>query len=226
VESLSQPDRREEALRQLLQTTSHPTTDDNELYCLLPCSIRAVKDPMFALRAFAAPDLAIMAPNLVLLVVGPVHEPGLATEVKHLVSQNSHRCRWSKGVSSATLLSAMAHPRVKCVLNCSRSEGEPQAVLEAMTMGCPVAVRDIPGNTAVVTDRINGFVFRTPEELMDILLLLAGHGKGQPSSEPVRGALPPEAHLESMVCAAKEYIRTEHNPQKEADAYLKALGLL
>jgi glycosyltransferase involved in cell wall biosynthesis len=56
----------------------------------------------------------------------------------------------------------------------SRAEGLSNALLEAMAMGVPAIVSDIPGNTNVVTDGRTGFVFRTGDaaDLADLMCRL------------------------------------------------------
>ncbi len=50
----------------------------------------------------------------------------------------------------------IAQSRVLCLF--SKNEGMPMSVLEAMSMGVPVIVKDFPGATEVVTHGINGYV--------------------------------------------------------------------
>ena len=49
------------------------------------------------------------------------------------------------------------------LINCSLSEGQPTAVLEAQMMRTPVIVRDIPGNVAIVRHGQTGLVFTSTQ---------------------------------------------------------------
>jgi glycosyltransferase involved in cell wall biosynthesis len=57
----------------------------------------------------------------------------------------------------------------------SRSEGISNALLEAMSASTPAIVSDIPGNVAVVTDGVDGFVFPAGDvvRLADLIQCLA-----------------------------------------------------
>jgi glycosyltransferase involved in cell wall biosynthesis len=49
--------------------------------------------------------------------------------------------------------------QVDVVLNNSQSEGLSNALVEAAALGVPMLVRAIPGNSAVVTDGVNGLLY-------------------------------------------------------------------
>jgi glycosyltransferase involved in cell wall biosynthesis len=46
------------------------------------------------------------------------------------------------------------------IVSNSFSEGLPNALVEAVTLGRPVVARDIPGNAAVISDGVNGLLYR------------------------------------------------------------------
>ena len=53
------------------------------------------------------------------------------------------------------------------VLNHSRSEGLPNALVEAAALGRPILARDIPGNAAVVMPGSNGFLYRDDRAFLE-----------------------------------------------------------
>jgi glycosyltransferase involved in cell wall biosynthesis len=61
-----------------------------------------------------------------------------------------------------------------CVLNSSISEGMPNAVMEAMTLGTPVVVRQNSGNCALVQHGITGTVYTTAKQAL-CACVVAGH---------------------------------------------------
>tara|TARA_B100001540_G_scaffold174963_1_gene154593 strand:+ start:1824 stop:2948 length:1125 start_codon:yes stop_codon:yes gene_type:complete len=52
----------------------------------------------------------------------------------------------------------------------SKFEGNPKAILEAMSSGCVVIARNIPNNSEIITDSINGFVFDEDNESLNKIL--------------------------------------------------------
>lgn len=67
------------------------------------------------------------------------------------------------GLLSYASYIAQAMKDATCVLNCSLSEGQCGAILEAMTMGTLVLARAIEGNACVIEHMHTGLLFATPE---------------------------------------------------------------
>ncbi|CAH8443148.1 unnamed protein product [Schistosoma turkestanicum] len=81
-----------------------------------------------------------------------------------------HRC---DSMNQKELHSLMLSSRA--LINCSISEGQSLAVMEAMSLGIPVVVRENPGNCDLIEDRKNGLVFKTSKELGECLTYLEGN---------------------------------------------------
>lgn len=64
-----------------------------------------------------------------------------------------------------------------CYLSTSKMEGLPLSVLEAQSYGLPCVVSDVPGNADIVTNTVNGYLFRTenPEDAARAIADLAGN---------------------------------------------------
>jgi pimeloyl-ACP methyl ester carboxylesterase len=99
-------------------------------------------------------------PRIHLVVTGLCYEEGYQDLML--------RCGADRGVHYVSALPrADLHAAMlesTAVLNTSLSECSPNAILEAMDLGCPVVVRDIPGNTCLVEDGLTGLVFSSPAE--------------------------------------------------------------
>lgn len=116
---------------------------------------------------------------------------------------------WVRSAPRFVLWKAMSdRDRVLCVLNTSRSEGQPQAVLEAMSVGAPVVVRRNPANTAVVEDGVTGLVADTPAGMAAHIVALGDD----------------ECFARRLCSAARTYVETVHSSQGERAAYLALLG--
>ena len=89
------------------------------------------------------------------------------------------------------------------MINCSHSEGMSSSILEAMLYKCPVYVKDIEGNTAIVENNKNGFIFSNPEDLVELL----------------------EIPYCDIVNNAYEYVKKNHNFEKEKKSYFGLLDI-
>ncbi|CAH8483238.1 unnamed protein product [Schistosoma rodhaini] len=144
--------------------------------------LRDVKDPMFALQAFlewrnqgerensnSKVTSTINHKSYNLLYVGSVEEDteNIQQFIDEIDGKIVHRCDslTQKEVHSLILSS-------QALINCSISEGQSLAVMEAMSLGVPVVVRENLGNCDLIKDRKNGLVFRTSKELGECLTYL------------------------------------------------------
>src|SRR5262249_49872688 len=116
---------------------------DEEAVCILWVGrLVSVKQPLEAIRAFAALVTASPRPGAVLVLIG---EGPLASRVADLVRREGLEDR-------VRLLGYQSREEVwswQCasdlLVNSSRSEGTPVAVLEALGAGMPVAAYPLPG---------------------------------------------------------------------------------
>ena len=112
---------------------------------LLPCGVRAVKDPARAVRALAS--LAAERPHLRLWIAGPEMEAEAAAELREAILRANAACaepwaRWLGAVPRDQLRPLVE--RAQLVLSTSRAEGgAPNALLEAVECGTPVPARAI-----------------------------------------------------------------------------------
>eukprot|EP00759_Apiculatamorpha_spiralis_P057681 PhF_6_TR8749/c0_g1_i1/m.13769 len=183
---------------------------------LLPMGIRRVKDPLFILPALLTEDKEVEEgvderENVVYVIIGPVLEDAIFSEVKDAlllrnVKSSLHYC---PALEQHDLHTLMYSPLVLGVANTSISEGQPQAILEAMTIGhCTVFVRDIPGNVAVVPrGSRRGFVFSSPTEFTQV----------------VRDARVDEVERSIRIEHALRYVHEYHSPEAEGNNYVAAI---
>lgn len=126
---------------------------------LLPAGLRAVKDVLFltdVIDEWRADDERVH-----LVIVGLAREPAYAEEVL-LRCDRSDGLHLLDPLRQTDLHGAMMDSTA--VVNTSLSESSPNAVLEAMHLGCVAIVRDIPGNRALVDPGVTGLLFGSAEE--------------------------------------------------------------
>lgn len=135
----------------------HLGIDPTGTLLLLPSGLVPVKDPLFlasCIQTWHAED-----PRVELVIAGAAPDP----EFRDAVCRRLDRTRGVRYVgplSQPDLHAAMLE--ATAVLNTSVSGCSPNSVLEAMHLGCPVVVRNVPGNTGLVEHGVTGLVFDDP----------------------------------------------------------------
>lgn len=89
------------------------------------------------------------------------------------------------------------------LINCSKSEGMSMSILEAMVVKCPIYARNIEGNTAIIKNGYNGFIFNTTRELNDII----------------------ELNNDYIIKNAYRYVNRCHHPSVEKEQYNKIIKI-
>ncbi|MGI6467990.1 MAG: glycosyltransferase family 4 protein [Syntrophomonadaceae bacterium] len=127
---------------------------------LLPTGLRPVKNLDLALDGLER--LAHEDSRVYLLIMGPVIDRTYAQGILQRIST----LPW------ATYLGEIPHTEISgilaagdVVINCSESEGQPQAALEAMSLGIPAILSDVPGNRGIITSGREGFYIKSPGDL-------------------------------------------------------------
>jgi glycosyltransferase involved in cell wall biosynthesis len=146
--------------------------------------LREVKDPEFLFEGFNS--------NYAIVFIGNIIEGHYTfpSNVFHI-----------DGLVRSQIYYIMKH--VDGLINCSKSEGMSMSILEAMVMKCPVYARNIEGNTAIIKNGYNGFIFNTTHELNDII----------------------ELNKEYIIKNAYRYVNRCHHPSVEKEQYNKILKL-
>lgn len=166
---------------------------------VFPAGIRAVKNPMFPLAPLRR--LVAALPEIRLLYVGPVLEPG----VGEALSRSLAPLPWARHVGAvphAQMASLLSQADV--VLNCSISEGGmANSVLEALSVGRAVLASDIEGNRSLIGDGVTGFLFQ-----------------GEADFERRAAELVRDPGLRERVGrAGRELVARDYPPRREIDGY-------
>jgi len=177
-----------------------PAGPDRFLF-LVSAGIRPVKNVSFVLAPLAR--LVEELPQIHLVIAGPILDPELGRIFLEQISTLPW-VHYLQAVPHHQMRSLYA--AVQVVINSSLSEGGmANSLLEAMSMGIPVLASRIPGNTTIVQDGVNGFLFSGEKEFWEKARLLA-------AGKDLRWR---------MGEAGRELIRREFSPEREVSSYLR-----
>ena len=157
--------------------------------------IRAVKDPLFAVRIVSH----LTDDEFQLIIVGDGSDWSLANAIQ---SACVHLNVTLVGERSTNQVHALMRTAF-AYLNTSIDEGMCLAILEAMAIGLPVVVRRNVGNISIVRDGQTGLVYDTPEQAAECLLKLSKETQTR----------------EMLIKQAADYVANVHNPTSESTAY-------
>lgn len=122
---------------------------------ILPAGIRKVKRVPWAIEMFNR-FTASHAHKVFLCIVGPEIEQQEARRVEQLV-QTTNNIAYFREMDHQSVLEAVAAADV--LLNCSESEGQSLAIIEAFQLRTPVIASNVPGNAQMIRHGENGLLF-------------------------------------------------------------------
>lgn len=135
---------------------------------LLPAALRRVKNVEFAIDAIK--PLWQAEKRFRLVLAGGEIDKQYADAIRSMLDMSP----W------VTWLGETPHNRMgdlyrraDLVLNCSRFEGMPNTLMEAMALGRPVVAADIPGNRSLVSHGRTGWLFKDEAGFRKLVLQLA-----------------------------------------------------
>lgn len=123
---------------------------------ILPAGIRKIKQIPYAISMLAS--LKEKYPEIRLWLVGPVIEKAENEIVKKLVEKHKDWIRYLGQIPHSQM--GELYKQGDIVLNTSLSEGQPSAILEAMSLGIVPIVSNNNGNRSIVKHRHTGFIYR------------------------------------------------------------------
>ncbi|BCS55038.1 glycosyltransferase [Geobacter sp. SVR] len=172
---------------------------DDKPFVLLPAALRPVKNIESAIRA--TEGIRMNGSPLRLLIAGGVIDRAYAATIFDLISRSSW-VRWLGEVPYHEM--GALYREAGVVLNTSLYEGMPNCLMEAMALGRPVLAVDIPGNRSLIRHGETGWLYAGEEGLRDRLVEILG-----------------DRALRIVIGTnAERYIRENHDPVREAEAYL------
>lgn len=170
----------------------------DEFIFLLPSGLRAIKNIELAIDSLAI--LHSSYPKIRLLIIGaPIDE-----QYSNAIINRTLTLPW------ITYLGEIPHNQMAnilnlgdVVLNTSHSEGQPQAALEAMSLGKPCILTAVPGNINLIQSGKEGFYINNEEDLIHASRILL--------DSPVL--------RKEMGHNASQLVKTRFNLAREIDAY-------
>lgn len=178
----------------------HGLAHDQPLF-LCPAGLRPVKGVLNLLEMFD--PVALQAPACQLAFCGPVLDEPYG---KRFLAALKDRpwARYLGAIPPDAMASAMREADV--ILNNSETEGLPNALLEAATLGIPILARKIPGNAAVVKHECNGLLYASQEEFVEAALQLLRKEKRQQLSRPEPHRYNPEEETQTLIALLEEAV--------------------
>lgn len=176
--------------------------DADDRVLLLPAGLRPIKDPMMLFRCVR--EWHEDDPRIRLVIAGTGYDEDYEDMVRRQCA-NSPALDLVGALSPADLQTAMRQSAA--VLNTSRSECSPNALLEAMRLQRPVLARNIPGNTCIVHHELTGLTFSDPADFR----------------RQAQRILADPWYAERLACHALAYVNRVHDLGRERAAYGRLL---
>ncbi|MET3504022.1 glycosyltransferase [Halalkalibacter oceani] len=124
---------------------------------LLPAGLRPVKDVFYIWEELKR--MREKWPELTFTIIGAALDEKLFAEVE----RRRQKYDWFHYIQEVPLACMRSvYEQFDLVLNLSKSEGQPMALLEAMAFGKPVVARRNPGNESIIVDGETGVLFDQP----------------------------------------------------------------
>lgn len=127
---------------------------------LLPAGIRPIKNVRFAVRGLKR--LRERGLDVYLVLAGPVLDPAEGERVRRAAQEEREWVTYVGEVPHACMPALYAQADV--VLNTSRAEGQPAALIEALHFGVPVLASNVAGNRTIVRQEENGLLYTDLDE--------------------------------------------------------------
>lgn len=175
-----------------------------ELLCLCPAGIRPVKGVLELIGMCEPLAREGRPPRLVFC--GPLLDNDYGQRFLEAVAAHPWTT-WLGSVPPDAMPDAMRQADV--ILSNSFSEGLPNALVEAATLGRPIVARAIPGHAAVVTDGRNGLLYRDDDGFRSAIRRLQNDpamvaGLSRPDPE----RFSPEREASALEAICREILRT------------------
>jgi glycosyltransferase involved in cell wall biosynthesis len=169
---------------------------------LHPAGIRQVKGNLELLRLFDA--VAAKRSGFTVAFCGPVLEESYCRQFLAELGER-HWARYLGTIPTASMAAALGEADV--VLNNSSCEGLSNVLVEATVLGRPLLVRNIPGNAAVVEERVNGLLFGDADDFIrKALALIDSADLRQTLSRPVPERFDPAEEARVLAAIYREVL--------------------
>lgn len=171
---------------------------EDDIIAVLPSGIRPVKRIEWALEAMEI--ASVYSSKLHLAVAGPIIDCRYAQDILRRIEQTP-RTAYLGEVDHHSIGGLYA--AADMVLNTSKSEGQPQAALEGMSLGLPAILTAVTGNLGIITNWREGFYVHDPRELALSMLHLAEN----------------QSLRQEMGSAAARLVQKHYSPAEEWERY-------
>lgn len=140
---------------------------DKKIY-LLPSCLRPEKNILEAVFAF---DEAVRVhEDLFLVIAGGIIDTEYAGRVMEMIKGKQY-IKWIGEVPHRMMRSL--YGIAYAVMNTSRAEGQPQALMEGMSLGVPGIISEVPGNMGLFVDEVEVLYYQGVTSLTEKIMILS-----------------------------------------------------
>ena len=127
----------------------------------------------------------------------------LDKKLKDLALSHNVKVNFLGNIPHSKLIEKMEDYKIFCLM--SKFEGNPKVVLEAMSNGCVCVLSDIPNNSEIITDNLNGFLLKNTDNDVGIFVkkLLEQENKLKKISNEARNTIFEHYSLERAIVFEK-----------------------
>lgn len=134
---------------------------------LFPSGMRKVKDPLFVLNEIC--EFLSLNENYVCILLGSIYDESLYEEIKEK-TKNTPNFIISTSLERKDFIILLKESSL--VINSSICEGMSNVIMESLSMGIPVLARINEGNSKLIKDNHDGYLFENKEEFSFKLRML------------------------------------------------------
>lgn len=195
---------------------SHLNIEKGKKIILFPAGMRKIKDPLFITNQL----IKFLEKNkeFICLLIGSIYDQKLFEEISSL-TKNTNNFLIATSLEHKDFIVLLKNSSI--CLNSSINEGMSNVILEALSLGIPVLARKNEGNSKLIKNDFNGFLFEHPEEFLEKMekMLEQDFDKNEDAKEKTKG----NSLVRKFIENGKNLIKEKFSYEAERDCYKEFL---